>query len=235
MRQIAGVNAFIATHHGSRLPPEFTLLRFEPEPWTGVDVIVWVKMMAWDLARTIRSSCCGTTLVRAVGTGDACGNSCRHVPAEQRASLSKKALPRRPRTRTEDTVLGFPAAALTSALSRGNARLSATPPPRRSIDRILGSNNWVVDGTLSETGKPLLANDPHLGTKVPSPGISRICRPAISTSSAPRCPAHRPWPSAATGSSRGARPTSPRTSRISIENGSTTAGNSRSSAAWRSR
>ena len=32
---VAGVNAFIATHHGRRLPPEFTLLRFEPEPFTG--------------------------------------------------------------------------------------------------------------------------------------------------------------------------------------------------------
>ena len=47
---VAGVNAFIATHHGAQLPPEFTLLRFEPEPWTGPDVLVWVKMMAWDLS-----------------------------------------------------------------------------------------------------------------------------------------------------------------------------------------
>src|SRR5260221_8221268 len=47
---VAGVNAFISTHHGSRLPPEFTLLRFEPEPWSGIDVLVWVKMMAWDLS-----------------------------------------------------------------------------------------------------------------------------------------------------------------------------------------
>ena len=47
---VAGVNAFIATHHGTELPPEFTLLRFEPEPWTGADVLVWVKMMAWDLS-----------------------------------------------------------------------------------------------------------------------------------------------------------------------------------------
>ena len=47
---VAGVNAFISTHHGAALPPEFTLLRFEPEPWTGVDVVVWVKMMAWDLS-----------------------------------------------------------------------------------------------------------------------------------------------------------------------------------------
>ena len=47
---VAGVNAFITTHHGRLLPPEFTLLRFEPEPFTGPDVLVWVKMMAWDLS-----------------------------------------------------------------------------------------------------------------------------------------------------------------------------------------
>ena len=47
---VAGVNAFIGTHRGRRLPPEFTLLGFEPEPFTGADVLVWVKMMAWDLS-----------------------------------------------------------------------------------------------------------------------------------------------------------------------------------------
>src|SRR2546421_294142 len=48
---VAGVNAFISTHHGSALPLEFTLLRFEPQPWTGPDVLAWVKMMAWDLSK----------------------------------------------------------------------------------------------------------------------------------------------------------------------------------------
>src|SRR5262245_49354389 len=47
---VAGVNAFLAEHHGTRLPPEFSLLRFEPEPWSGPDVIVWQKMVAWDLS-----------------------------------------------------------------------------------------------------------------------------------------------------------------------------------------
>src|SRR5882672_11190798 len=45
---VAGINAFIAAHHGISLPPEFSLLRFEPEPFTGPDVFVWAKMMAWD-------------------------------------------------------------------------------------------------------------------------------------------------------------------------------------------
>src|SRR5438067_4923662 len=47
---VAGINAFLASHHGTALPPEFTLLRFEPEPWSGADVLAWVKMMAWDLS-----------------------------------------------------------------------------------------------------------------------------------------------------------------------------------------
>ena len=47
---VAGVNAFLSTHHGSALPPEFTLLRFAPEPFDGADVVVWQKMMAWDLS-----------------------------------------------------------------------------------------------------------------------------------------------------------------------------------------
>src|SRR5262249_20912159 len=37
-----------------------------------------------------------------------------------------------------------------------------------NIGSTLGSNNWVVDGTKTTTGKPLLANDPHLAISVPS-------------------------------------------------------------------
>src|SRR5262249_15832536 len=47
---VAGVNAFIATHQGRSLPPEFTLLGSRPEPWTGPDVAVWAKLIAWDLS-----------------------------------------------------------------------------------------------------------------------------------------------------------------------------------------
>src|SRR5439155_6308393 len=64
---IAGVNEFIATHHGSRLPLEFTLLRFEPEPWTGPDVLAWVKMMAWDLSANYSFELLRRDLVRMDG------------------------------------------------------------------------------------------------------------------------------------------------------------------------
>src|SRR5262245_47359650 len=64
---VAGVNAFIATHHGRQLPPEFSLLRFEPEPWSGPDVVVWVKMMAWDLCANYSFELLRDDLIRAVG------------------------------------------------------------------------------------------------------------------------------------------------------------------------
>ena len=64
---VAGVNAFIATHHGAKLPPEFTLLRYEPEPWTPEDVVVWVKMMAWDLSGNYSFELLRHDLIRTVG------------------------------------------------------------------------------------------------------------------------------------------------------------------------
>src|SRR5260221_4445668 len=64
---VAGVNAFIASHHGAKLPPEFSLLRFEPEPWTPQDVVVWVKMMAWDLSGNYSFELLRHDLIAAVG------------------------------------------------------------------------------------------------------------------------------------------------------------------------
>ena len=64
---VAGINAFLATHHGTALPPEFTLLRFEPEPWSGADVLAWVKMMAWDLSANYPFELLRHDILQAVG------------------------------------------------------------------------------------------------------------------------------------------------------------------------
>src|SRR5215471_390655 len=64
---VAGINAFISSHHGTSLPPEFLLLRFEPEPFTGADVLAWVKMMAWDLSANYAFELLRNDLAHAVG------------------------------------------------------------------------------------------------------------------------------------------------------------------------
>jgi penicillin amidase len=174
---LAGVNAFIATHHGAQLPPEFTLLGFEPEPFAGPDVAVWTKMMAWDLSANYTFELLRDDLVKAVGPermaelmppygirslsitdpdqGTEGGESHENLPNFHRATGAP--------TVSARTSLGSALAALSSGdrsvagFLLGNARVEG-----------LGSNNWVVDGTMTASGRPMLANDPHLSAKTPS-------------------------------------------------------------------
>src|SRR5204863_7065453 len=167
----AGVNAFIASHHGRALPPEFSLLRFEPEPWTGPDVIVWIKMMAWDLSANYSFELLRNDLIRAVGAD----RMAQLLPPYARDGLSvlDRAHGSGFQVPGSTAVASHSAAGPTDALSSVRAALSTGDPAvadflQAGTREGLGSNNWVADGTLTASGKPLLANDPHLGTRLPS-------------------------------------------------------------------
>src|SRR5215470_13125702 len=90
---IAGVNAFIATHHGGQLPLEFTLLRFEPEPWTGPDVLAWVKMMAWDLSKNYSTELLRRDMIAVLGFEKA-NEFFPPYPANGLTILSERDLPK---------------------------------------------------------------------------------------------------------------------------------------------
>ncbi len=173
---VAGVNAFISTHHGAQLPPEFTLLRFEPEPWSGPDVLVWVKMMAWDLSANYSFELLRNDMVRAVGVERmqqlmppyAVGGLSITGGVGEAADPGQAA-----------AAAGTPAGAGTAgrAGGAGRAGLHSYQPIAAALPALpdfavvpdgAGSNNWVVDGTMTASGKPMLANDPHLGTRIPS-------------------------------------------------------------------
>ncbi|PYQ69847.1 MAG: penicillin amidase, partial [Acidobacteria bacterium] len=172
---VAGVNAFISTHHGSRLPPEFSLLRFEPEPWTGPDVVAWIKMMAWDLSANYSFELLRNDLVRAVGVD----RMKQLMPMYAKHGLSIL-------SDGGDAGEAGQAGGAGGAGKAGQAGqageafvahqsyLSFLPiPPVQPFQPFLpqdglGSNNWVVDGTMTASGKPMLANDPHLGSRIPS-------------------------------------------------------------------
>jgi penicillin G amidase len=182
---VSGVNAFLATHHGTDLPLEFSLLRFEPEAWSGPDVLVWVKMMAWDLSGNYSLELLRYDLLRTVGEE----RMAQLMPAYARDGLSILGASRSDESAgssvssassgpgglaTHSTYPTYPthhahptASAFASALSGG---LPAVRDflLRGGMTEALGSNNWVVDGTRTASGKPLLANDPHLSTHVPS-------------------------------------------------------------------
>ena len=159
----AGVNAFISSHHGAALPPEFSLLRFEPEPFTGADVTVWVKMMAWDLSANYSFELLRDDLTRAVGEHrmnqlmPAYAVNGLSITGEQNAGADESNGSSRSIGSRETARSGYgqSAAAFVRALSQGDAAVADLLLGNSRFEA-LGSNNWVIDGTMSATGKPLL-------------------------------------------------------------------------------
>lgn len=144
-----GVNAYLTTR-SSPLPPEFWLLRAPaPEPWTPIDSIGWSLMMALDLGGNFNAEITRMRLAQRGLTMEQIGQFLPPYPGESWPALPDyTALYRSLGGQTQR------AAALIRAFDFGIEGL--------------GSNNWVVSGARSETGKPLLANDPHLGLSAPA-------------------------------------------------------------------
>jgi penicillin amidase len=134
----AGVNAYL-THPTAPLPVEFQLLHVTPEPWRPADTLVWGKLMALQLSGNYREEALRAELIG-------------KIPPEAFRDL----FPDRP----------SPGPTTLSALGGIDwTRFAANLP--MALGPSHASNEWVVDGTLTKSGKPLLANDPHLGLSAP--------------------------------------------------------------------
>ncbi len=168
-----GINAFLAADRAR--PVEFRFLRFEPQPFTPVDSLTWAKMMAWDLAGNARDEIQRARLTAAVGP-------------ERTAELLPP-VPAQPTILLDEEWMGQLTPATSSSVSRLGPR-----GPWTSLEREfallrdlgfngeeIGSNSWVVAGSRTKSGKPLLANDPHLGLRAPSVWyLARLEAPGIS-------------------------------------------------------
>jgi penicillin amidase len=147
-----GVNAFLARPIGllePRLPPEFLLLRHRPEPWRPADSVAFIKMMALDLSTNLNFEVMRLALA-AEGLG----------PAEIEDLMPHDG---------DLEVPPLPPIAELYPLRR--PAIAQKRAAGASVDDILGdgaSNNWVVSGARTRSGKPLLANDPHLRIGAPS-------------------------------------------------------------------
>ncbi len=142
----AGVSTRIAR---GRLPVEFTLLRFKPEPWAVPDTLAWIKYMSWSLSVNWESELVRAQLIERLGP-------------ERAAELE----PAHPDAHPYVVPPGVELAAMgREALERADAARPFTGPPAQAG---LGSNNWALAGTRTASGAPLLANDMHLPLNMPS-------------------------------------------------------------------
>ncbi len=140
----AGVNAFLHTRKGA-LPPEFAILRVSPRDWTPLDSLVWNKVMALDMGYMWKREMTRLNLLK-------------HLSQNQINEL----IPPYPGDRYPTTIS---LADVYKDLPAKLTQQAMLQPPKGAP----GSNNWVVAGSRSVTGKPLLANDPHI--TMASPGV----------------------------------------------------------------
>ncbi|MCC7362422.1 MAG: penicillin acylase family protein [Anaerolineales bacterium] len=151
----AGVNAYLQGRSAADLSLEYSLLgltglkNYTPDPWTPADTLAWGKAMAWDLGSNLDSEIARAVLLPAIGP-------------EKTAEYMPLSAP-------SDHPLALPNPAL------GGGALSALQARLNELDTLfgerfagIGSNNWVIAGSRTTTGLPLLANDPHLGLHLPS-------------------------------------------------------------------
>ncbi len=160
-----GVNAYIESLDAKSLPPEFRILQYKPRPWTPSDSLIIVKIFFEALSNTWRL--------------DLMREALADVPQEKRAALlpeispidvlvvGKDTKPAKSSSVNQSAPTSFSRETLL-ALARSE-EISSAALARIGFysEALAASNNWVVNGKHTVSGKPLLANDPHLAPTAP--------------------------------------------------------------------
>ncbi len=174
-----GVNAFFA--EGTQaLSPEFQILQVNPREaaragryWDALDSMGWSLMMALDLGGNWGTEFARLSLLQVLDT-PALWQALPPYPGEPPAASADLAQLYRSLgvyKPVEQKTSAVPAPVPRGVADAWRARLAedvvAWAHEVGNVDG-KGSNNWVVAGSRSATGKPWLANDPHLGLSAPA-------------------------------------------------------------------
>ena len=178
-----GVNAYLDSHRGAELSLEYAVLglhnpEYRPELWTPADSVAWLKAMAWDLRSNLDSEIDRALLgaehtpeqVAALHPTYPYGSHPTIVDGtalENARAMAATATRTPPGTGAETSAVAAPIDSA-AALVALRASLTALPELLGPAGGEIGSNAWVVSGAHTESGSPLLANDPHLGPALPS-------------------------------------------------------------------
>jgi penicillin amidase len=163
-----GVNAFIESGGGG-LPIEFRILKYQPKPWHAEDSIVIANQMVKDLNYyTFGDTLAREKILAKLGpelTADLYVNRSWHdrPPTVMREDLQDQQNQSDSDDEDDDNADDGPDNSVTQQRSAGTEIWAQGTP-----EEVNGSNNWVVSGAHTVTGKPLLSNDMHLGHQMPN-------------------------------------------------------------------
>lgn len=142
-----GVNAYLKDAKGN-YAPEIDVLGYDPYPWKPAHSLVIAKLMAWELNISWWTDLMFSHLVQKFGEAKA-----------------------------REIIPDFPQNAPT-IIPSGIEKIASISTDLIDVDKAyrelvgftgthIGSNNWVVNGNKSTSGKPIIANDPHLSFSAP--------------------------------------------------------------------
>jgi penicillin amidase len=166
-----GVNAYLADHQGSALSLEYSVLKlispsYQVEPWTPLNTLTWAKVMAWDLGGGIDTEIRNAILLKSF-TPQQLHELYPPYPPDHPFIV--------PQLNISNTISSVETIYSPQLAREVYPALLSLQKDSAAVDALvgangrgIGSNNWVISGRLTATGKPLLANDPHLGEQMPS-------------------------------------------------------------------
>jgi len=166
-----GVNAYLKSHQSSALSLEYGVLkllnpRYQVEPWQPLHSLTWGKVMAYDLGRNFQSEIERTVLLKTL-TPDQVEELFPAYPKDLPVIL--------PDWQTGKTTPEIDSKPVITDVSAIAPTLASITQPMLALEKLIGatgvgigSNNWVIAGKRTATGKPILANDPHLAVQMPS-------------------------------------------------------------------
>ncbi|WP_329553455.1 penicillin acylase family protein [Streptomyces sp. NBC_00696] len=180
-----GVNAYLKGKDGKDISLEYAALGFEndykPQKWTPVDSIAWLKAMAWDLRGNMQDEIDRALMTSRLGPQQIADLYPEYPYSRNQPIVTEGEYDEYTKTfgsgdsstststsGTTGSTSSSSGSALTSQLSSLSNVLEDLPTAVGVNGQGIGSNSWVVAGKNTITGKPLLANDPHLEASLPS-------------------------------------------------------------------
>ncbi|MFJ7077629.1 penicillin acylase family protein [Streptomyces sp. NPDC098781] len=182
-----GVNAYLDGKDGKDISLEYAALGltndYKPQQWTPVDSVAWLKAMAWDLRGNMQDEIDRALMTSRLGPKEI-ADLYPEYPYDRNKTIVQ-AGQYDDVTGTFDSTGSSAAAGSSTDGSAGTASSSASTGLESQLAGLqnvlddlptavgvngngIGSNSWVVGGRYTITGKPLLANDPHLSASLPS-------------------------------------------------------------------
>ncbi|WP_406436811.1 penicillin acylase family protein [Streptomyces sp. NBC_00631] len=182
-----GVNAYLQGKDGKDISLEYAALGFvndyKPEQWTPVDSVSWLKAMAWDLRGNMQDEIDRALMTSRLGAQQIKDlypdyPYSRNKPIVQEGQYDELTKTFEQSSSTSGSGTSTDAGGSSTTSSAGSALTSQLESLYNVLDDVptavgvngqgIGSNSWVVGGQYTITGKPLLANDPHLSASLPS-------------------------------------------------------------------